>query len=978
MKRTTQIFCAISLLMVSLGGFNRTAQAALDNGVEPENLGKGDWIWQVPNAEANVGASSVQGLVNYEKSKGMRFVIVKGADGGQIWSQFTSDLVTRFHASGIKVFAFQYVYGSYYGSGQVAAEISAANYLMSITDSSGVPMDGFMIDAEIQYNGEPSDAITYCQGIRAVYPNRCLTHSPYPIPSYNTSFPYIEFGRYCDVVMPQDYWYDQFEGNGGVTPQYMADLMNSDWVYWQGVWQGEGDGSSVKPLAPIGQGFQGDSPIAIPGSQLTDFMLCLKTNTPCPTVGGIRGISFWVCDEHSSDHWNALQSINIGNPYRVDSYAGNDNNGNAQIFLPDAVNNMASDWQNTINGSWVGWSSFGGLTVGGTPAVGYNADGRMQLFVRDTNGTVWSIWKTTINGSWNTWQNFGGNIVGELTVGYLPSGAMQIFGRSPSNTVQTINQTGANAGWTSWSDLGGSCYSDPVVAPNADGRMQIFCRNSGNIIQSEWKSGLNENSAWSGWYTFSISVYGKPCVGLLADGTMQVFCRSGSNTVQTFAQTGPNAAFGSTSDLGGSCYSDPVLAYGANGTFHLFICTSSNTVSLNAKMDNQGGAWSGWTNMGGNCAGYLTAGYNGDGRIQIYMRDTNYNVQSTWQTAVNSSTWNSWFNLGGNTPVVNITSPPTNQTVNAGQNVTFTVVATNALTYQWAFNGSNISGATTTSYTMSNAQTTNAGNYNVIVANHAGTLTSTNAVLTVISAAPPSIIVPPLNRTVNQGHPTIFTVTAGGSPTLFYQWQLGGTNVAGATASTYVISSAQPSQAGNYWVIVTNNYGSVTSAVRTLTVISPPAITGQPQNQSVAPGSNATFTVTATGGNLSYQWLFNAGTIGGATASSYTVGGAQTNNAGNYSVVVTNTAGTVTSSNALLTVTPPQPPQFLSVTVLSNGLVQMVLSGQTGSSYAIDGSSNLANWNPLTNFLITNGTYQFTDTSATNNPAGFYRARLLP
>ncbi|HZQ47401.1 MAG TPA: hypothetical protein VFC07_10345, partial [Verrucomicrobiae bacterium] len=453
MRKAAQIFLAISLLTAWSSGFNHVAQAALDNGVEPDNLGKGDWIWVVPNAEANVGASDVQGLVNYEKSKGMRFVIVKGADGGQVWSQFTSDLVTRFHAAGIKVFAFQYVYGSYYGSGQVAAEVSAANYLMGIKDSSGVFMDGFMIDAEIEYNGRSADAITYCQGLRAQFPTRCLTHSPYPIPSYNTSFPYIEFGRYCDVVMPQDYWYDQFSGSGGKTPQAMATLMNSDWIYWQGVWQGEGDGSSVKPLAPIGQGFQGYSS-GIPGSQLTDFMLCLKTNTPCATTGGIRGISYWVCDQHSADNWNALQSINIGNPFRVDSYAGNDNNGNGQLFLPDAANNMASDWQATINGSWVGWSGFGGLKVAGTPAVGYNADGRMQLLVRDANGAVWSTWKTAINGSWNTWQNNGGNIVGTISVGYLPSGAMQIFGRSPSNTVQTLSQIGANGNWSSWSDLG--------------------------------------------------------------------------------------------------------------------------------------------------------------------------------------------------------------------------------------------------------------------------------------------------------------------------------------------------------------------------------------------------------------------------------------------------------------------------------------------------------------------------------------------
>src|SRR5579883_1995291 len=229
--KATQVLCASTLLILLLGGFNCIAQTALDNGVEPDNLGKGDWIWVVPNAEANVGATSVQGLINYEKSLGVRFLIVKGADGGDTadWTQFNSDLVTRCHAAGIKVFAFQYVYGSYLGSGQVQAEINAANYLMSTKDSSGVPMDGLMIDAEWQYNGESSDAITYCSGIRAQYPNRFLTHSPYPVPSYNTSFPYIEFGRYCNAVMPQDYWYDQFSSSGGVTPEYMASLMTSDW-----------------------------------------------------------------------------------------------------------------------------------------------------------------------------------------------------------------------------------------------------------------------------------------------------------------------------------------------------------------------------------------------------------------------------------------------------------------------------------------------------------------------------------------------------------------------------------------------------------------------------------------------------------------------------------------------------------------------------------------------------------------------------
>ncbi len=325
-----------------------------------------------------------------------------------------------------------------------------------------------------------------------------------------------------------------------------------------------------------------------------------------------------------------------------------------------------------------------------------------------------------------------------------------------------------------------------------------------------------------------------------------------------------------------------------------------------------------------------------------------------------------------------IANQPQSQAVLVGSNANFSVGAsgTAPLFYQWQFNGTNIALATGSSYTVSNAQTNNQGNYSVVVTNAVGAVASSNALLTV--DAPPAITNQPQNVTVVQGHGGIFTVGAAGTAPLSYQWMYGGTNITGATNQNYGFFSTQTNEAGGYWVIVSNNYGSATSTVATLTVLTTPAITGQPQSQSVVAGSNATFTVTATGGNLSYQWLFNAGVIGGATTNSYTVVNVQTNNAGNYSVMVTNTQGSVTSSNALLTVSPPQPPQFLSVTVVSNGLVQMVLSGQSGSTYTIDGSSDLVNWTPLVTFLNTNGTYQFTDAASTNHTLGFYRARLVP
>ncbi len=85
-----------------------------------------------------------------------------------------------------------------------------------------------------------------------------------------------------------------------------------------------------------------------------------------------------------------------------------------------------------------------------------------------------------------------------------------------------------------------------------------------------------------------------------------------------------------------------------------------------------------------------------------------------------------------------------------------------------------------------------------------------------------------------------------------------------------------------------------------------PAITVQPQSQTVSPGQTATFTVAANGTPpLSYQWLFNGGTIAGATTNSYLINNVQPAEAGGYSVVVSNSAGSATSAVALLTLQVP-------------------------------------------------------------------------
>ena len=88
-----------------------------------------------------------------------------------------------------------------------------------------------------------------------------------------------------------------------------------------------------------------------------------------------------------------------------------------------------------------------------------------------------------------------------------------------------------------------------------------------------------------------------------------------------------------------------------------------------------------------------------------------------------------------------------------------------------------------------------------------------------------------------------------------------------------------------------------------------PAIQTQPQSQTVSAGSSVQFSVTASGRPaVIYQWNFNGTAINGATNSSYSLSNAQSGNAGNYTVVVSNVMGAVSSNPATLTVNAVNPP----------------------------------------------------------------------
>ena len=156
----------------------------------------------------------------------------------------------------------------------------------------------------------------------------------------------------------------------------------------------------------------------------------------------------------------------------------------------------------------------------------------------------------------------------------------------------------------------------------------------------------------------------------------------------------------------------------------------------------------------------------------------------------------------------------------------------------------------------------------------------------------------------------------------------------------------------------------------------PSYITAQPQAVTTPVGSNATFTITAGGTtSLAYQWRLNGTNIAGATSSSYTRIGAQVIHAGNYSVVVTNASGSVTSSVASLTLTPTQPLQFTDISRLADGRVKLGVSGEAGFNVQLRTSTNLISWLVLTNLPNPSGSLSFTDAPPTSVSNQFYRAQ---
>ena len=255
------------------------------------------------------------------------------------------------------------------------------------------------------------------------------------------------------------------------------------------------------------------------------------------------------------------------------------------------------------------------------------------------------------------------------------------------------------------------------------------------------------------------------------------------------------------------------------------------------------------------------------------------------------------------------------------------------------------------------------------------------------ACAQPVITQQPQNQTATAGTTATFTVSASGAEPLSYQWRSHAsfntyTNIPFGTEATLVLTNVQQTSR-RFSVVVTNVDGAATSSpLVTLTVRLLPSITTEPTDQIVDAGATVTFTAAATGtAPLAYQWRFSGANLAGKTSTSLVLANAQLTNAGNYSVVVTNAVGSVTSRIARLIFTTVH--RFGEIKANPDQTIAMSLTGVVPSPFApyydiypLEASTNLVDWSPLAKLQRTNASsdaLSYLDSEATNFDKRFYR-----
>lgn len=251
-------------------------------------FGRGLWVWYIKSCFGG----NLDKIIAKCKEVGLTHLLIKSGDGTNTWhNQWTPDLIKYFHDHGIKVYSWTYVYGD--------VPLREAAIAMWSIDMGA---DGHVFDAETQYEGKPNSAITMMRAVRQHNPNTFLAYAPFPIIDYHLRYPYIEFGKYCDAVMPQMYW-----GDFKQRPQATINWTFQQFSKWEKIWKAGGHGDSVKPIIPAGQAY--DNPTVGYKNTPADIAEFIQG------CRGYKSVNFWSFQHIlRADIWEAIKNNNVDLP----------------------------------------------------------------------------------------------------------------------------------------------------------------------------------------------------------------------------------------------------------------------------------------------------------------------------------------------------------------------------------------------------------------------------------------------------------------------------------------------------------------------------------------------------------------------------------------------------------------------------------------------------------------------------------------
>ena len=293
-------------------------------------------------------------------------------------------------------------------------------------------------------------------------------------------------------------------------------------------------------------------------------------------------------------------------------------------------------------------------------------------------------------------------------------------------------------------------------------------------------------------------------------------------------------------------------------------------------------------------------GFNTDPSLMLTM---NAFVQAgDWRVIVSNSAGCSTISdvvsaIG--TPIPTFTQQPTDQLGCLGDDATFTASVTGATLTQWYKNNAPMAGELSPTLTLSNLVGSDVAAYKMIAANSCGFLYSDVAQLNIGSTT--TITSQPQGAEQCENTTATFSVAVTGT-NISYQWQLDGQDLTGQTTQNLLVNGLTQADEGDYTCVVTGGCGVETSDAATLIVKDPAVITTTVSDFAECEGEDVTFSVGATGDDLTYAWIDQSGYIAGETAATLELSNVQSADAGSYTVEVTGICGATVADAGDLTV----------------------------------------------------------------------------